>query len=657
MNSLHTGTAVEDNFLGKVFKLLEPPERLSTKLYAEKHRWLTKEVTAFPGPMDCMRTPFMLFFMECLDNIDIKIIVGRKSAQITWSETINSYISKHIDIDPQNIIMAFPRTASGSAYAKEKIRPMIASNPRLLAKIGNPEKCSFDFYKFPGGFLKLVTAGSATALKSTSAPILIVEEPDDLKEDLKGQGDALEIFTERQKTYEERKLIYGGTPSEEGFSKVDVAFKQSNQMFYYVRCTTCLEEHTLSFDNLKYDKYLDGRIDVTYGLHNPKTAYYQCPHCSAIWDDERKNAAVLEAINRHDKGWKATANSDIYGFAFNELLSNFPGSSLVMLAGKKLKAEVEADKGKDGKLKSFVNNSMGLAYSPKTSNVTGDALHKQRLDYPEMVVPANGVVLTMGVDVQHNRFAIIIRAWGRNGNSWLVYWGELYGYVKDPEDAVWKALTELYLGKVPHALGSEDAPISLPISALSIDSGDGNTTQLVYNWVKQVQRYNKYTYATKGSSDAGAHKKEIFTVPSNPDGITSASKRKTMAETSGIHVYIVGTQQAKDEVLRKLSLTGSKDRSYHYKDCREDYEEQLLSNKKRISTSGNNVRYELVFGKRDEVLDCEVLSLHASRALHLHLWTDKHWTQAEISMTKQRILQSRKSSNVTPGIGIVNGNS
>ena len=650
MSKESLGSTVEDMFLGQLFSLFEPPERLTTKEYAETYRWLSNEVSAFPGKMDCMRTPFMLFPMECLDNIDIKVIVARKSAQISWSETQNSYISKHIDIDPQNMIMAFPRQASGKSYSNEKIRPMIKSNPRLLKKVGDPDKCSFDFYKFPGGFLKLVTAGSATALKSTSAPILIIEEPDDLKEDLKGQGDALEIFTERQKTFEERKLIYGGTPSEEGFSKVDVAFRQSNQMFFFVRCPGCNEEHTLDFDNLKCDKFPSGKIDRTYGLYNPATAYYQCPNCPSIWDDKTKNLAVLEAINYNHLGWKATAESEIYGFAFNELLSNFPGSSLKMLAEKKLKAEVEADKGKDGKLKSFVNNSMGLAYSPKSGNTTKEDLYKQRLDYPEMVVPANGIVLTAGVDVQHNRFAIVIRAWGRNGNSWLVYWGEIYGYTKDPEDSVWQALTELYLGKIPHGLSTGAKPINLPISALSIDSGDGNTTQLVYNWVRQVSKYNKYTYATKGSSDAGAHKKEIFTVPSNPDGVTSSAKRKTMAETSGVHVYIVGTQQGKDEVLRKLGLKGSKDRSFHYKDCREDYEEQVLSNKKRISPSGGNIRYEIVFGKRDEALDCEVLALHAARALHLHLWTEKHWTQAESVITMQKILPNKRTSNVTPGI-------
>jgi phage terminase large subunit GpA-like protein len=629
------------------------PERMSTKDYAETHRWLSNEVTAKPGRMDCMETPFMLYVMECMDDIDILIIVAQKSAQIAWSETQNSYISKRIDIDPQPIIMAFPRQASAKSYANEKIRPMIKASPRILEKIGDPDKSCFDFYKYPGGFLKLVTAGSPTALKSTSAPVLIVEEPDDLKEDLKGQGDALTIFAERQKTYIERKLIFGGTPSEEGFSKVAVAYGQSNQMKFFVPCHHCGEEHVLDFANLKCDPYQDGFIDKTYGTHNPDTAYYQCPNCAGLWSDADKKTNILRAILFHNKGWKATAISPIYGFAFNELMSSFPGSNLVALAKKKLEAETDAERGKEGKLKSFTNNSMGLAYSLKSGNIDAKMLREKRIDYPEGIVHPGGVILTMGVDVQHNRFAIIIRAWGRNGNSWLVSWQEIYGFVKNPEDPVWQELTEIYFAKYPHALSQEGNEISLPISACSIDSGDGNTTQLVYSWVKSVSKSNPYTYATKGSSDSGAHIKEIFTVPSDPDAKTGKGQRKKVAETMGVNVYIVGVQQGKDEVLRKLGLEGAKDRSFHYRLVRNDYEDQLLSNKKRINPAGDATRYELVMGKRDEVLDCEVLALHASRALHLHVWTEKHWQQAERLITAGSHITSgpaKPATNITKGI-------
>lgn len=628
-----TRSISERRFTGQLLQLLRKPLRMSTREYAETYRWLSTEVSAKPGLMNCMETPYMLYVMECLDNPAIHTIVGRKSAQIAWTETINSYIQKRIHLDPQNIIISFPGLNSAKSYANEKFRPLVRNSKELLDLIGNPDNCLFNFYKFPGGFIKFVTAGSPSALKSTSAPILIVEEPDDLKEDVKGQGDALSIFTERQKTFAERKLIYAGTPTEEGFSKVETAYAKSNKLVFLVPCYNCNEFHELSFENLRCDTWPGNHVDETYGLKNPETAHYMCPHCEAVWDDKDKKRCVENALNFHNLGWKPTAESPIYGFSFIELMSSFAGSRLVDLAKKKLEAEHDLTRGKDGKMKSFVNNSEGRAYCPRSNNLTEKTLKQLRINYPELVVPVGGIVLTAGIDVQHNRFAVVIRAHGRNNNSWLIYWGEIFGNVKDREDPVWEALTNMVTGSVPYVETFQGKTINLPISAVSIDSGDGNTTELVYDWVKEVNKRNPYVFATKGDSAIGMTCKEIFTVPNVPDPKVGTQQRKSLAETKGINVYIVGVQRAKDEILRRLNLVGTKDRMFCYLTARNDYETQLLSNRKRLNPAGNEVRYELIAGRRDEALDCEVLAEHAKRAIFLHLWTEKHWQQAEKLLT------------------------
>lgn len=88
----------------------------------------------------------------------------------------------------------------------------------------------------------------------------------------------------------------------------------------------------------------------------------------------------------------------------------------------------------------FTNSALGLAYEYKSDAPEADELAAMALPYPELVVPKQGLLITAGVDVQHDRFAVILRAWGRDEESWLIYWNEINGNVMDKSDPVWIAL-------------------------------------------------------------------------------------------------------------------------------------------------------------------------------------------------------------------------
>jgi phage terminase large subunit GpA-like protein len=642
--------AVAENFLGTLFQQLFAPERLNTREYTEKYIYLSPEVTSDPGRVNLLKTPCLLAYLKYVDDPETKVIIAKKPAQFGWTQINNFFIERVIVQDPQNIMIAFPSDALIKRYTEEKLRVAIRNSPALLTRIGDPDKCRYDFFKYPGGWLSLVSAASDNALKSSSAPILFVEEPDGLKQDLKGQGNALNIFLQRSKTFPNSLLVYGGTPVEEGSSNVDDAYELSNKMVFMVVCHVCEKFHVLGFSQLKADTYPGGKIDKTFGRYNPETAYYECPHCLERWGDKELNNNLVSSTEFHDLGWVPTAESHFIGFAFNELMSTFlPGSSLYNLKKNWLEALVEKDKGKPGKLKSYTNNSMGLSYKENVSDITAEALKAQRIFYEEKTVPAGGLIITAGIDVQWNRLAVVLTAHGRSNNSWVIYWGELFGYVKDPEDPVWEHLTKLMLGKFRHELSPVGRDINLPISGISIDSGDGNTVRLVYRWVQQMCKINPHTYATKGDHSVGFTEKEIFTVPVNPEGAGDKDLRKRVMETMGVTVYHVGVQKGKSDILRRIALTGGRDRIFVYQSCREDFENQLLSNYKK----GNPPRYELTPGERDEALDCIVLCEHSKHALGIQLYTEKHWQQLESSIvaTVHKNTVGRES-NVAPGLDI-----
>ncbi|CAJ7872729.1 phage terminase large subunit (GpA) [Burkholderia pseudomallei] len=320
--------------------------------------------------------------------------------------------------------------------------------------------------------------------------------------------------------------------------------------------------------------------------------------------------------------WVATAPfHGVAGFRLNELVSPFPGSRMAELVKKWLTAEKALRAGDDTKMRSFVNNSKGRPYKYKTDLPEIDALAERALPYPAFVVPAGGLLLTLGVDVQHDRLAIVLRAWGRGEESWLVVWDEIFGNVMDQREdpltgGVWGALTTL----ITHAYRHETGGL-LRVRATSIDSSDGSTSDAVYKYVRAAQRRGLNVLAIKGSTDANA---EIF---STPRASVDSTRNNSKAAKYGLRPYMVGVSKAKDLILdNRLKLEGDgPGRMHWYRDVRFDYLSQLTAEVKVPARIGTKRVWQKKAGARNEALDCEAYALHAARSVKTHLMTELHW--------------------------------
>jgi phage terminase large subunit GpA-like protein len=317
----------------------------------------------------------------------------------------------------------------------------------------------------------------------------------------------------------------------------------------------------------------------------------------------------------------------------SELLSPFPASDFINLSKSKILAEIELAKGKEGLMKSFTNNKKGIAYASGISAMEVEDMIKLRSNYPENVAQAEDLVITAGIDVQHNRFALVVIAWGRNGNCRLILWKELFGNVFNPEDTVWIELTNLMHEQILHVSGKY-----LPISAISIDSGDGSTTELVYRWVNMMNmhlNFNGNVRATKGVRDLKFSQDEIYSEPPEPDSVTYKQIRRTLAETMGVKLYKLGAHRCHDEILRRIGMNliaeSKHDRFYFNDTSYGDFEEQMTSCRKLIDMTSCYTKevYKLVSGRRKEAMDCCKNAFHAAYAIGLRDYTNTRWQAIE----------------------------
>lgn len=557
----------------------------------------------------------------------------QKAAQVGWTFALIGYLGRRIDRDPAAIVMMFAGEEAAREFVDEKLVPTVQATPALAAKMDvttSRKAGNRALYKtFPGGFLKLGGSRSIHKVKSTPAKLVIVEEPDDAKENLKDQGDAILLLWERIKRARNGKRVLGGTPSLKGLSRVDAHLDLSDKRVLPVRCHDCGESHVLAWEQVSWAQ--DGGIDhPVFGTSLPDTAVYACPHCGSAWSDGQRRdnirATVQSALDDGDPwgGWEATSPyHGIRGFhELSELYSCLPGAGLADLVRDYLQAQHQKAMGDENAWIVFVNSKLGRPYEFAGDGIQAEDLADRADDYPELVIPAGGILVTAGVDVQHDRLAVILRAWGRGAESWLMWWGELQATKTciDPDDPVWEALDDLLFMSFRSAEGW-----NTHLAAMSIDSSDGHTSDAVYRYVRSRSKRirNMLIMAVKGSSESTDP--EPFSTPRKPVEHHNAKKR-TKADRYGVQIYSVGTSKAKDWIDGHLRLTGAGPGRWHwYKGVRSDYLEQITAEVKAPHRRRGRKVWQLRPGKRNEALDCEVYALHAAWSQRVHLLSPVKW--------------------------------
>lgn len=604
-----------------------------------------------PGRFSLTLTPFLREPLQLFTDRRVREIDAQKSAQIGWTDgVVNNVLGHTVDEDPAPTIVLFPADKKGKEFSREKFDPMVEATPVLQEKLSTKARSrdnTLDFKDFPGGFIKLVGSNSPSNLKSTPAKKLIVEEPDDCNLNIKGQGDSIALLEERGKTFPDKKMLVGGTPTIKGISSIEARMKLSDQRYWHVPCQHCGAAAALEWKNVRWSSD-PGRSHEVFGSALTETARYVCPGCGGEWTDAEKNANVRRGR------WVASAEfRGVAGFYFNELMSPFAESRLERLVEKYLVAKHELEANGDvGSMITFWNTTLGLPWEYIGTTPESKELHERVEDYPEWWVPWGGLIITIAVDVQHDRLAFKVKAWGEGEESWLVAADELYGNVL--EDQVWEELDRTVVFRTyRHVSGAE-----LAASAISIDCSDGQTADAVYKWARRAnQRFGApRVMPVKGST---VESSEIFRAPGKPLEVTAQHK----AAKYGLRPYIVGVSRAKDLILGAEELAGrinlrnpdgktgrGPGRMHWHRGVRADYFEQLTAEVKapaRNQPKGKKV-WQKKAGKRNEFLDCEVYALHAARALRIDTYTQARW--AEI---RKALLQDNLFAPEQPAVEVV----
>lgn len=624
--------------LARAWAEFAPPPRISIDQWAERYRELSPEESAVPGPFSFEHTPALRPILQACSDPTVRKVVVQKSAQLGYTVgVVCNVMGYHAHHRPSVQIAVFPREKSAKDFAAEKFDPMVRATKPLAERINLKSRAlgnSQTRKHYPGGLIKLVGSNTPADVKSTSARLVIVEEPDDASANVRGQGDAIKLAEERAKSFPDHLILIGGTPTAKGASSIEQEILASDQRRFHIPCPHCGEHHIPGWDRVVIPETTDQPPREIYGTARWEDAFYTCPACGAAWSEEDRH----EAIRRGH--FEATAPaSGAVGFLLNELMSTFAGSRVPVLARKYLEARHKQDEGDNSEMIAFWNSTLGQPWEYRGELPEEDELRDRAEPYTEWTVPEGALIPLLSVDVQHDRLAVTCWVVGRREEMWLAFWGELPGQTIVPFAGAWLELDAMMETKVRHASGA-----ALPIAAVAIDSSDGQTSGAVYDFVRKRNRHGRPVYAIKGASDAEG-KVEIWRQPSAQSLDPNSSGRKSAKY--GVRVEIVGTAKAKDAILGwaqeggRVRLTGDGPHRMHwYETVRPDFYEQLLSEIKiPLRQNPKRRQWKKRNDRRNEALDCTVYALWLVHALRLHIQKPTWWDHVEKKIRQQGLFE------------------
>jgi phage terminase large subunit GpA-like protein len=564
-----------------------PDPKLSVTQWADRYRILPKKSSSEPGRYRSSRTPYVREIMDCLSPTSpVAEICVMKGTQLGFTEVANNWFGFIVDITPGPMLMVFPTGDLARDHSKQKMQPTINDTPRLKDKIREARSRdsgnTIETKEFPGGILFMSGSNSGAFFRSKSIRYLFLDDVDGFDVDVGGEGDPAELARKRTDTYGKRKKIFEvSTPTIKGISRIERSFTMSDQRYYHVPCPLCGEFQRLVWGGegadfgIKFDRDAEG---------TPILAWYECKYCHGRIDEHHK-PAMLE----RGKWIPTRPDRQKRGYQISSLYSPLGWVSWLQIVKEFLEAKCFKER-----LKAWCNTRLGETFEEIGEQPEWSLIKARSEAYEILTIPMGGLLLTSGVDVQDNRLAVVIRAWGRGEESWLIYWGEIYG---DPAQAqVWANLESLLSRPFQHATGQE-----LHIVCAAIDSG-GHHTNAVYAFARRNPRY----IAIKGMSQPG---KPIIGHPSTVDMTWRGEKIP-----GGCQLWPVGADTAKSTIYARLKITEPGPGFYHFPIGVEDaYFIQLTAEKliTRYVKGFPKMEWTLA-GPRNEALDCEVYSYAAA---------------------------------------------
>lgn len=580
---------------------VQPPMRLSQ--WAEKHFYLSAESSYTEGRWQAY--PFQTAIMDCISNDDVVEVAMMKSARVGYTKMILAAIGYFAEHKHRNQALWQPSDSDRDEFTKTELEPMLRDVPVMGSVfplfLQRHKDNTLKAKKFIGSLLHLRGGTAAKNYRRISVDVAYLDELDAFDQDIEGEGAPFQLARKRTEGAIFPKIIAGTTPKTANLSHIENRVKQSREVFsFHVPCPHCEAPHVLEWGGNGEKKEPRGFI---WRDHDPTTVGHLCPACGVIYTQSEylsvwhrgqyanpSTGTWIDADGRfRDPAGEVVPTPPHVAFLIWTAYS--PQATWEGIVREYVLAISNAARGDKTALKTFTNTTLGQPFEEDVEKFDAQDLIKRAEPYPLRVAPRDVLTLVAGVDVQGDRFELVVWGVGRGEEMWVVDYRVLDNMNPFIDDD-WDILDEHLQRRYPHARGG-----TLAIEIAGIDTG--YATHQAYRFCRTRER--RKIYATKGESQDNRPIK-------SRRSLVDVRQRTGRPIKAGVKLFHIGTDAAKDTIWGRLQVDTPGPGYLHFSSqLPPSFYEQLTAEVRVTQKAGGQHVHKWVkpnSATRNEVLDC-----------------------------------------------------
>ncbi len=398
-------------------KACEPPPVVDYLAWAKENIVFSERISALPGRYREEKFPFFSEILRALSPDDPCTIVSlAKSAQVGGTVLANIFLLGTTHLTPCDFLYVHPTEENASRWSKQKLMPLIRETPAVRGLFSESSRDGFNSILYKErkdgrGALQAAGANSPSGLSMIS-PRRQVQ--DDLaKWSMNEAGDPEVQADSRSKAFFDRKVFKISTPMVSPGCRITSNFRDGTQERYHVPCPHCQELQVLEWENMR------DHIDPDH----PENAHFCCVKCGCEIHEHHR-AWMVRLVN--GARWIAKYPERArHHRSFHIWVAYSPLESWEAIARAWLKVQSGGPDDKEkaaGGEQVFFNDWLGEAFEADNRAIPWETLRDRANEdgFGLGIVPAEALVLTLGIDVQGDRVEWLLRGWGRNHYSAVI---------------------------------------------------------------------------------------------------------------------------------------------------------------------------------------------------------------------------------------------